>query len=161
MTKVVEKEVKEYDIPLEEIEEYKAAFQMFDEDGSGTISTKEFIKALKSLGQNVTKEEAENLMKELDVDGSGEISFDEFISYMKKIRVQEEINEEDVVIRAFQTFDKDNDGVVSLEEFRNILCNLGQDRFSIEECDEVFKEADMNKDGVLNYREFVAYWRSK
>jgi len=161
MTKVVEKEIKEYDIPSEEIEEYRAAFQMFDEDGSGTISTKEFIKVLKNLGQNVTKEEAENLMKELDVDGSGEISFDEFISYMRKIKVQEEINEEDVVIRAFQTFDKNNDGVISLEEFRNILCNLGQDRFSYDECDEVFKEADMNKDGVLNYREFVDYWRSK
>lgn len=161
MTKVIEKEVKEYDIPLEEIEEYRAAFQMFDEDGSGSISTKEFIKVLKNLGQNVTKEEAENLMKELDVDGSGEIDFEEFISYMKKIRVQEEINEEDVVIRAFQTFDTNNDGVISLEEFRNILCNLGQDRFTIEECDEVFKEADMNNDGVLNYREFVGYWRSK
>lgn len=161
--KVIEKEVetKELDIPEEELEEYRQAFQMFDKDGSGTISTSEFLKLLKNLGQQVTKEEAENIMKDLDVDGSGEIDFDEFVSYIKKIKIQEEINEEDAVIRAFQTFDVDKDDVISMQEFRHILCNLGQDRFSEEECEEIFKEADINHDGVLNYREFVTYWRTK
>lgn len=161
--RVVEKEIitKELDIPEEELEEYRAAFTMFDKDGSGSISAKEFLKVLKNLGQNVSKEEASNIMKELDKDNSGEIDFDEFISYMKSIKVQEELNEEDIVIRAFQTFDENKDDVISIEEFRHILCNLGQDRFSQEECDEIFKEADLNKDGVLNYREFVQYWRSK
>ena len=161
--KVIEKEIvtKELDIPAEELEEYRAAFTMFDKDGSGSISAKEFLKVLKNLGQNVSKEEAANIMKELDKDNSGEIDFDEFISYMRSIKVQEELNEEDIVIRAFQTFDENKDDVISIEEFRHILCNLGQDRFSQEECDEIFKEADLNKDGILNYREFVQYWRSK
>ena len=161
--KIIEKEIvtKELDIPEEELEEYRAAFTMFDKDGSGSISAKEFLKVLKNLGQNVSKDEAANIMKELDKDGSGEIDFDEFISYMRSIKVQEEINEEDIVIRAFQTFDENNDDVISIDEFRHILCNLGQDRFSQEECDEIFKEADLNNDGVLNYREFVHYWRSK
>jgi calmodulin len=161
MTTVKEVNSKVMDIPEEEIEEYRAAFNMFDKDGSGAISSKEFMKVLKNLGQSVTKEEASNIMKDIDADGSGEIDFDEFITYMRKVKIQEEINEEDAVIRAFMTFDVDKDDVISLDEFRHILCNLGSDRFSQDECDEIFKEADLNKDGVLNYREFVSYWRSK
>lgn len=160
--RVVEKEIeqRELDIDEAEIEEYREAFKLFDKDGSGTISTNEFFKVLKNLGQAVTKEEAQALVKELDVDNSGEISFDEFITYMKKIKIQEEL-EEDEVIRAFMTFDVDKDDQISNQEFRHILCNLGEDKFAPEECDELFKEADLDKDGFLNYREFVAFWRAK
>lgn len=160
---IVEKEIEKriLDIPVEEIEEYKRAFEMFDKDNSGTISAKEFIKVLKNLGQNVTKEEADNIIQDLDTDGSGEIDFEEFITYMQKIKVQEEIDEEDAVIKAFQTFDADKSGTISMEEFRHILCDLGQDRFSTEECNEIFKEADLNNDGILNYKEFINYWKEK
>ena len=153
---------KELGIPVEEIEEYKAAFQMFDKDGSGSISAQEFVKVLKNLGQSVSKEEAKDIMKELDTDGSGEIDFEEFISYMRKIKVQDEFTEEeDIVIKAFQTFDSNKSDTISMEEFKYILCGVGQDRFTEEECEEVFKEADLNHDGVLNYREFVFFWRNK
>ena len=40
-----------------EREEYYAAFRMFDEDESGTISTKELGKVMKQLGKNPTDEE--------------------------------------------------------------------------------------------------------
>ena len=163
MSKKVEKEIisQELDIPEEDLEEYREAFKLFDKDGSGAISPEEFAKVLKNLGQNLSKEELKDLIVELDQDKSGEITFDEFITYMKKVKVQEEMNEEDAVIKAFQTFDVDKDDQISNAEFRHILCNLGQDRFTVEECDEIFKEADLNNDGVLNYREFVAFWRSK
>lgn len=162
MSKKVEKEVtkQEYDIPEEEIEEYRQAFQLYDKDNSGAISSEEFFKVLKNLGQNVSKEEAEALLKDLDQDGSGEITFDEFITYMKKIKVEED-QEEDEVIKAFQTFDVDKDDQISNLEFRHILCNLGEERFTVDECDELFKEADLDKDGFLNYREFVTFWRAK
>lgn len=159
----VEKEVvqKYIDIPEEEIAEYRAAFDMFDKDHSGSISSKEFLKVLKNLGQNVTKEEAENILKDLDQDGSGEIEFEEFISYMRKIKIQEELNEEDVVIKAFQSFDGNKDDVITVMEFREILCKVGQDRFTDDEVDEIFKEAELMNDGQLNYREFVQSLRGK
>ena len=161
--KRVEKEVvkQEIDIPAEEIEEYRETFQLFDKDGSGAISTNEFFKVLKNLGQNVTKEEVEAIVKNLDQDNSGEISFDEFITYMKRVKIQEEAEEEDKIIKAFQTFDVDKDDKISNQEFIHILCNLGDDRFTKEECQELFKEADLDKDGFLNYREFVSFWRAR
>ncbi len=39
----------------EEIDEFKEAFQMFDKDSSGTISTKELGIAMRALGQNPTE----------------------------------------------------------------------------------------------------------
>ena len=159
-TIVKEVETQELDIPEEELEEYKEAFALFDKDGSGDITLKEFLKVLKNLGQNLSKDEADKLLKELDTDGSGSIGFDEFVSYMKKTRIEEEVEDEDIVIKAFMTFDKDQSGSISNQEFRHILCNLG-DKFTQEECDEIFKEADLDNDGVLNYREFVDFWRGK
>ena len=42
--------------------EFKAAFDMFDTDGGGDISTKE-------LGQNPTREELDEIIEEVDEDG--------------------------------------------------------------------------------------------
>lgn len=145
-------------------EEYRAAFNLFDKDGSGSISPEEFLEILKNLGQVISSEQAEEIIKELDSDGSGEIDFQEFITYMKKLKSQEEegeIEDEDIVIKAFQTFDENGDNQISIDEFKNILCHMGQDRFTEEECEEIFKEADLNKDNYLNYREFVSYWKAK
>ena len=152
---------QEIDIPESEIEEYKDAFNLFDKDGSGSVDRKEFLKVLKNLGQNVTKEEVDEIIKDLDQDNSGEISFDEFITYMKRIKVQEAQEEDDEIIKAFQTFDADKDDKISNQEFIHILCNLGDDKFTKIECEELFKEADLDKDGFLNYREFVSFWRSR
>lgn len=170
MSKKVEKviESRELDIPEEELEEYREAFNLFDKDGSGSISPDEFIKVLKNLGQKVTRDEAAKICADLDQDGSGSVEFEEFVSYMKKIKIQQEAEEaqeniEDEVIRAFRTFDKNQDGTISLDEFRYILCKLGDEhnRFTQDECDEIFKEADLDKDGQLDYKEFVNYWRNK
>jgi len=42
---------------VEEIEEYKGLFDMFDMDGSGDISIKELTTLMRQLGQNPTEEE--------------------------------------------------------------------------------------------------------
>jgi calmodulin len=49
--------------------EYQSAFKMFDKDGDGTITTSELGTAMKSLGQNLTKQELEDMVNEVDVDG--------------------------------------------------------------------------------------------
>ena len=49
--------------------EYKEAFNLFDRDGSGTITSKELSIAMRSLGQNPSEDELESIMKEVDIDG--------------------------------------------------------------------------------------------
>ena len=67
-----------------QIEEFKEAFQLFDKDGDGTISTKELGPLLRSLGQNPDEDEIVDMIDEVDVDGSGSIDFVEFLHLMLK-----------------------------------------------------------------------------
>ena len=49
--------------------EYKEAFAMFDKDGDGCITTKELGVVMRSLGQNPTEQELQEIINEVDADG--------------------------------------------------------------------------------------------
>ena len=58
---------------------------IYFQDGSGTITTKELLPILRSIGQNPTEDEILNLVIEYDVNGDGTIDFDEFLEMMQKV----------------------------------------------------------------------------
>ena len=49
--------------------EVKEAFAMFDKNADGTIATKSFINVMRSLGQNPTEEETNDMICEVDLHG--------------------------------------------------------------------------------------------
>lgn len=49
--------------------ELREAFSLFDKDGSGTISNEELEVVMKSLGQNPTEDELQEMIRQVDVDG--------------------------------------------------------------------------------------------
>ena len=53
----------------EQIEEFREAFLLFDKDGDGTITTIELGTVMRSLGQNPTEEELQEMINEVDEDG--------------------------------------------------------------------------------------------
>lgn len=55
--------------------EYKEAFQLFDKDGGGTISTKELKQVFEALGQNPTDEDIHSMISEVDQDGMWSLVF--------------------------------------------------------------------------------------
>uniref|UniRef100_A0A5F8H990 EF-hand domain-containing protein n=1 Tax=Monodelphis domestica TaxID=13616 RepID=A0A5F8H990_MONDO len=50
----------------EQITEFKEAFSLFDKDGDGTITTKELGTVMRSLGQNPTEAELQDMINEVD-----------------------------------------------------------------------------------------------
>ncbi len=55
--------------PLVIFPEFKEAFSLFDKDGDGTITTKELGTVMRSLGQNPTEAELQDMINEVDADG--------------------------------------------------------------------------------------------
>ncbi|KAL9262709.1 Calmodulin-like protein [Drosera capensis] len=63
-------------------EELKEAFQVFDNDQNGYISSNELRQVMINLGEKLTAEEAEQMIKEADSDGDGLVNYDDFVKIM-------------------------------------------------------------------------------
>ena len=150
---------RKLDIPPEKLGEYKEAFDMFDKNKTGTISANDISKIMKNFGYPITKKEVESIIEEIDTTGSGELDFEEFVTFMEKQTQIIDETDEDLVLNAFKSFDKDHDGKITNYEFRYILSQLG-DAFTEEECDTLFKECDLNNDGILEYQDFINFWKN-
>ena len=151
---------KVLDIPEDKIAEYKEAFDMFDKDGSGTISVNEIVKIMKNFGYPIKKSEAQKMVQDIDDNSDGEIDFEEFVTLMEKQTNTVEESDEELVLRAFKSFDKDNDGKITNYEFKYILTQMG-DKFSEDELNQLFKECNLDISGTLVYQDFINFWKKK
>ena len=66
-----------------ENDEIKAAFEIFDKDQDGFISPTELRTVMESLGEVLTEEDIDTMMKGADENGDGQVSFDEFAVMMR------------------------------------------------------------------------------
>lgn len=57
-------------------EELREAFKVFDKDGSGDISAAELRHVMTSLGEKLTDEEVDEMIREADVDGDGKVNYE-------------------------------------------------------------------------------------
>ena len=136
----------------EQIAEFREAFALFDKDGDGSITTAELYTVMRSLGQNPTQAELQDIINEADADGNGTIDFNEFLAMMA--RKLKDVDTEEEIREAFKVFDKDGNGYISAAELRHVMQNLGE-KLTDEEVEEMIREADTDNDGVINYTEFV------
>ena len=63
----------------EQIAEFKEAFSLFDKDGDGTITTKELGTVMRSLGQNPTEAELQDMINEVDADGNAHVGICDWV----------------------------------------------------------------------------------
>ena len=153
------KQNKYKNVPDDLLEEYQEIFDSYDVNGNGVIDKKEMEAVLERLGQPATSKQIQKVFDELGSTNQ-QITFDEFIEFIKKYHLSKNKNSTDEIIGAFQVFDKNHNGVLSLSEFKHILMNLGQ-KFTEEEVNEIFNESDLNKNGNLDYKEFVEFWQEQ
>lgn len=63
-------------------EELVEAFKVFDRDGSGFISAAELRHVMTNLGEKLTDDEVDAMVRETDVDGDGQVDYEEFVRMM-------------------------------------------------------------------------------
>lgn len=54
------------------------AFKVFDKEGTGVLSAADLRKIVTTMGEKLTDEEVEELIREADDDGDGQINYQEF-----------------------------------------------------------------------------------
>ncbi|KAL5727220.1 non-specific serine/threonine protein kinase [Ranunculus cassubicifolius] len=138
----------------EEIMGLKEMFKSMDTDNSGTITYEELKAGLPKLGTKLSESEVRQLMDAADVDGDGTIDYIEFISATMHMNRMEK---EEHLFTAFEYFDKDKSGYITMEELEEALkkYNMGDEKT----IKEIIAEVDTDNDGKINYEEFVAMMR--
>ena len=136
----------------EQIIEFREAFQAFDKDGNGSITTKELGTVMRSLGQNLSEQEIKEIIDEVDEDKNGVIDFQEFLSLMaRKMKI---IDKEDELLDAFKILDIEGTGKISKYQLRYIILST-ESGFSGEEVEELLKKTDIDEDGYIDLNNFI------
>ena len=91
------------------LEEYWEAFELFDKDGDGTISTGELKNLLRCFDVDLPEEEVQKLISQHDKDGSGCIQFTSLVEIMNVIRESQEMDSE--IQEVYKLFANEEQGV--------------------------------------------------
>ncbi len=58
------------------------AFRVFDKEGNGCIGSGELKHIMTTIGDKLTEDEVEEMIREADIDGDGYINYEEFVRMM-------------------------------------------------------------------------------
>jgi calcium-dependent protein kinase len=84
---------------------------------TGTLLKRSLNKGLLKL-QKRTDEEIDAIMESMDTDKNGAINFNEFISATLNSNISKDYER---IVKAFEFFDLDNDGLIDENELKNAL----------------------------------------
>ena len=143
-------EGEEQHLSEEKIAELRSAFQLFDKDNDGKITTFELGDILRKLQYEPTEEDLKNMISYVDTSKDGSIDFAEFLELMCSKMSDHDTEEE--MLEAFRIFDRDSNGYVTRLDFKAIMKHLGENIME-DELDELMKDNDEDQDGQLNYEE--------
>ena len=138
---------------LDEVNEAAKFFDKLDVTGKGKITKNELFLGLSSIIDNddELKKDIDEIFLNLDMDNNNYISYEEFIKAAvdKKVFLKEEI-----LKFAFQYFDKDNSGDITIDELEAVFKNSIKSKDCKKELDNILKEVDCNNDNVIDFEEF-------
>ena len=135
----------------EDCEFLREVFLFFDESGSGKLTKDQLIKGLNNvLSLEEAEKEVNRLMSIIDVDGNGFIEYEEFL--------RAGLNKEKIITKenlktSFKLFDINGRGKINAEELGMVL-GQGDDNKDKNIWKELIDEADINKDGEINFEDF-------
>lgn len=139
---------------LEQLEVSKS-FDALDDDHSGAISHDEFRALLNRLGAHVSDSDFRKMVATLDVDNDGEVTKEEFMKWYAKRSDADNMTLRERAKDIFGIFDQDNNGEITIGEFKTKLDALHMG-FSVDEIGAIINELDRDRNGTVSEEEFEA-----
>lgn len=141
--------------------ELAEAFSLFDRDSTGSISAKNLGEMLQFLGvSDETQQHAmiTNMLAQMDMDKSDSIEFGEFFDWVASSEATAADRSDELTKAIFKTIDHDGDEVITGDELRASLMNLGG-VLTHDDVMTIVREADTNGDGAIDLEEFTSLMR--
>jgi calmodulin len=132
----------------------RAAFDMVDVSGDGSLDVKELGVLLRSLGEDLTEAELRYKMRVVDTNDSGSLEFNEFADLMVHWQEQE-------LRDVFRHFDEDESGNISVEELSRVIQALGETGSTPEEATRLASYVDSDGSGLIDMDEFTVYMKPR
>jgi len=116
--------ITEDHLEVESLEEYWEAFELFDKDGDGTISTGELKNLLRCFDVDLPDDKVQSLIEKYDRNEQGNIEFLTLVDIMKHVQDSQEMDQE--VQEVYKLFANDDQGVSAerLHKYMNSLLKL-------------------------------------
>lgn len=129
-------------------EKLQKAFREFDKNGDGVLEKEELVEGYIRMGMKRVDavSAVEDVMKKIDINNNGTIDFSEFL--MANLTKEETLSN-DKLREAFKIFDKDGNGQITIDEFKEVLGDDDSESLWV-----VLNEADKNGDGQISFPEF-------
>ena len=103
--------------------------------------------------------EINRLLKTFDQNGDGTIDIAEFMEIIeggsKRDIIHKALIQRSGIRKSFEKYDTDGNGMITRDEFRKVVEDKYQAKLSTGQIEQLMKQADFNKDGRLDYEEFV------
>ena len=124
-------------------EEYKKVFESYSKGQEGNVNKQELANIFKAINIDASDEEIKEIIKKMDLEDKKEINYDEFLTIINQR--EKDVDEEEEVLKAFKVFDKEGNGLININELKDIMLNMGNN-WSENEINEMLAEADIDMD---------------
>jgi Ca2+-binding EF-hand superfamily protein len=140
-----------FKLTLDEINTYKDAFKLF-ENKEGKIYYEQLSMLMRSLGQNFSNQQLNDIIKNINANHDGFVEFHEFLELMSTLPKQHDDREK--LIQAFKYFDRDNIGTIDYEEFEHVLTTVAE-KLNEDEKRLLREKCEVERSGRLDYVKFI------
>ncbi|KAH8232592.1 hypothetical protein KR032_009971, partial [Drosophila birchii] len=139
------------ELSAERLADYKVEFEQLKRNDRGVITITELRAMVRSMDENLSDEELEDIFKASDLDSNGEIDFKEYCFVM----AQFENDEEREMCHIFKMFDQDGDGYISEKDLLKLL-DKSDSKHEKQTIRRLIRMVDSDADGQISYDEFIA-----